>query len=88
MESAATLKREPQPGDFEIAIMDNTGDTKYMFNPNNTTEVEIAREVFKKYRKEGYICFSANDDGSKNEQLNEFDPKVAKMIFSPPLVGG
>lgn len=80
--------RERQPGDHEIAVMDRTGDTKHLWNPNNTTEVEVAREAFKKFRKDGYLIFSVGADGEKKEQINEFDPYIGKYIATPAFKGG
>lgn len=81
-------EREPLSDDCFIAVMDLTGDTKHIWNPNNTAEVEVARETFNKLRKQGYICFSVGPDGEKREQVNEFDPTVGKMIMSLPFKGG
>lgn len=86
--TVAGTEREPMDGDCFIAVMDHTGDTKHVWNPQNTAEVDAARETFTKLRKSGYICFSVGPDGEKKEQVNEFNPNMGKMIMSPALVGG
>ena len=73
----------------ELAVMDRTGDTKTIWDPENETEVQIARETFEKFKKKGYIAFSVRGkDGEKGEQIREFDPKAGRIIMSPPLGGG
>ncbi len=82
------LRIEPQPGDFEMAVMGQEGDTKMMWNPQNTFEVEQAKKQFKDYRDKGYLAFRVGKDGEQGEQLREFDPTAAKMIFVPQFQGG
>lgn len=72
----------------EIAVMDRTGDTKTIWDPNNPDEVEVARETFDKLRKKGYLIYRVNTIGNKGEQMLKFDAKAEKMIAVPPVVGG
>lgn len=72
-----------------FAVMDKTGDTKYLWDPNNPTEVEMARNMFRDYRAKGFLVFKATGkEGVKGEQVNEFDPTQGRYIFVPPMVGG
>jgi len=71
-----------------MAIMSHRGDTKLIWNPNNTDEVENARRSFTELRAKGYIAYSVSPDGSKGEILREFDPNAEKIILAPPLRGG
>lgn len=72
----------------ELAVMDRTGDTKTIWNPENEDEVDNAREVFKRLRKKSYLIYRVNKIGNKGEQMHEFDPTAEKMIAVPPVVGG
>lgn len=72
----------------ELATMDNTGDTKTIWDPRNEDEVDIARHTFEKLRKKGYLIYSVGKDGEKGKAMNSFDPKAEKLIAIPPVVGG
>jgi hypothetical protein len=72
----------------ELIIMDHTGDTKIIWDPDKTDEVAQARETFDKLRKKGYAAYSVNRKGDKGEVIREFDPNAEKMILAPPTVGG
>jgi hypothetical protein len=76
------------PGSGMLHILDNTGDTKIIWDSKNEDEVENAKEQFDRLKKKGFLAFSVNKDGSKNKQIHEFDPDAEKIILSPPLVGG
>jgi len=71
-----------------MAVMGQEGDTKQMWNPNNTFEVEQAEKQFKEYRAKGYVAFRVTADGGQGEQMREFDPTAAKVIFVPQFQGG
>lgn len=73
----------------ELAIMDRTGDTKVIWNPENTDETETARETFRKLRAKGYLAYTVDPkDGSKATQMIEFDPNAGKVILAPAPRGG
>lgn len=72
----------------EMAIMDHTGDTKLMWNPDNETEVKVAREMFDSLTKKQYIAYTVKKDGEPGEVIKTFDPKAGKIIMIPPVVGG
>ncbi len=82
------LLREPQLGDVECAVLDATGHTRLIWNPNNTDEVDAARATFDSLRKKGYLAYKVLPSGEAGEVLATFDPKIEKMILSPPVVGG
>lgn len=71
-----------------MAVMGQEGDTKQMWNPQNDFEVEQARKLFKAYRERKYVAFRVNADGTQGEQMTEFDPTAAKVIFVPQFQGG
>lgn len=82
------MRTEAQPGDFEMAVMGKEGDVKQMWNPQNDFEVKQAKKQFDDYRKEKYVAFRVDKEGNKGEQMTEFDPTAAKMIFVPAFQGG
>lgn len=72
-----------------MAIMGKAGDSKYMWDPRNTEETEIAGETFAAYRRRGYLAFKVEGkDGDRGEQMTEFDPAAGRIIFVPPMAGG
>ncbi len=72
----------------EMCVMDRTGDTKTLWNPDNADEVEAAEATFKKLKAKGYLAYSVSKDGEKNEALAAFDKSLGKIILSPPVRGG
>lgn len=72
----------------EMCVMDQTGDTKTIFDPNNSDEVEAARDTFNKLRKKGYLAYRVKGDGEKGEAITEFDATAGKIILTPPMKGG
>ena len=84
----ANKTRPFMPGDMEIACLDRTGDTKTIWNPHNTDEVENARRTYNDLRAKKYLAFRVNEKGDKGEQMNEFDPTAGKIIMVPPFAGG
>jgi len=71
-----------------LIVLDETGDTKIVWDAEKADEVENARDSFNKLRKRGYAAFAVKRDGSKGAVINEFDPDAEKIILSPPLAGG
>lgn len=72
----------------ELRVMDRTGDTKTIWDKDNATEVEVARETFAKLKKKGYLAYRVKKDGEKGEVIKEFDPDAEKIILAPPMAGG
>lgn len=72
----------------ELAVMDQTGDTKLVWDRNAPAEVEQAKAMFDGLKKKGYLAFSVKKDGEAGEMLLAFDPNAEKIIMSPPLKGG
>lgn len=72
----------------ELCCLDKTGDTKIIWNPNNTDEVANAKRTFDDLRKKGYVAFSVEKNGDKGTEISTFDPNAEKLILCPPLRGG
>jgi hypothetical protein len=83
-----TPRTEPLEGDSYASILCQKGDTKLIWNKNNADEVSNAKRTFDDLRKKGFLAFKVTDDGSKGEQINDFDANVERMIMVPPMVGG
>jgi hypothetical protein len=82
-------------GKLRFAVIDHTGDTKYIWDANNADEVAVARGTFESFTKpvsqggKGYAAFRVTDrKGEKGEQVRSFDPAHERLIFAPPMVGG
>lgn len=71
-----------------LSVMDRTGDTKTMWDPDNKDEVDLARHMFDALRKKSYVIYQVNTDGGKGQMMTKFDPMAAKLIAVPPIVGG
>jgi hypothetical protein len=69
-------------------VMDRSGDTKIIWDPDNEDEVANARRTFDDLRKKGYVAYNVAPRGAKGEVIREFDPAAEKLIMAPPMVGG
>jgi hypothetical protein len=72
----------------QMKTLDETGDTKLIWDPNIKDEVDVARESFNKLKKKGYIAYSVKEGGKKGTAINEFDPSAEKIILAPAVMGG
>jgi len=71
-----------------IVILDQSGDTKHIWDRNSETEVEEARSLFNRMIKKGMQAWSVTRKGDKDQRITEFDPQAEKIIFAPALQGG
>lgn len=73
----------------EMRVMGQPGDTRVMWNPDNTDEVKAAKRQWDDLvGKKRFRGFRVKSDGEKGEQVTEFDPDAAKLIIVPPMAGG
>lgn len=72
----------------ELAMLDQTGDTKLMWNRGNQVEVDAAKEMFKRLKKKNYIAYKVKKNGDAGEIIHSFDPNLERIIMMPPIVGG
>ena len=77
-----------EPGQRELIVLDATGDTKIIWDPDKSDEVETARATFNNLKKKGYLAYKVDRKGDKGEVIREFDPNAEKMILAPQTVGG
>jgi len=73
----------------EMSVIDRSGDTKHMWDPNNKTEVKAMERLFKDLTSKGYIAFKVDKrDATKGEMMRKFDPEAGSMILIPMMAGG
>lgn len=72
----------------ELAALDESGDTKTVWDADNAAEVEVAKATFEAFKKKGYAIYSVKRGGEKGEVMHKFDPDAEKMIAVPPVAGG
>jgi hypothetical protein len=72
----------------EMIVLDHTGDTRMMWDPDVKDEVDAAKATFDKMKKKGYLAYTVKKDGEPGEVVQAFDPKAGKIIMTPQLVGG
>ena len=72
-----------------MEVMDGSGDTKSIWDPENEAEVAAAEAQYNVLIKKGYRAFAVTgEDGEQGEQMDKFDPKAGRMIMIPALKGG
>lgn len=71
-----------------ICRLDRTGDSKFIWDPNNADEVDVARMQFDKLKAKGYLAYTVKEGGDKGEVMGAFDPKAGKIIMTRALTGG
>ena len=86
----AEATREWKPGtDGLLEVMGPEGDLKSVWDPDNADETEAAKAQFDSLRAKGYLAFKVEGaDGTKGEQITEWNPKAGRIILSPPMAGG
>lgn len=72
----------------ELCVMDRTGDTRTIWNPDNEDETAAAKATFDRLKKKGYLAYRVDKSGDKAEAMSEFDPRAGKVILCPAVVGG
>lgn len=72
----------------ELRELNETGDTKVIWDPDNRDEVDAAKCQFNTLKSKGFTAYSVNKDGEKNKAITEFDPKASKIIMVPKIAGG
>jgi hypothetical protein len=73
---------------MEMDVLDNTGHTKHIWNPDNEAEVEGAEALFTTLTGRGFRAFYVDKKGEEGKRMDRFDPRAEKMILVPQLKGG
>lgn len=71
-----------------LHVLDHTGDSRTIWNPENQDEVDAAKATFDRLKKKGYLAYTVEEDGKRGEVIRRFDPAAGKIIMAPQLVGG
>lgn len=69
-------------------VLDDTGDTKLMWNPRDKDEVKTAKRTFRELSEKGFRAFRVDASGGQGEQIDAFDKDAEKIIFIPQMAGG
>jgi hypothetical protein len=72
----------------EMRIMDQSGDTKLIWDPNIDDELQNAERTFKDLKKKGYSAYRVDKKGEKSGLMEEFDEDAGKIIMVPKMKGG
>ena len=68
-------------------VMDQSGDTRHWFNPDDTEAVSKAEERFNSLTGVGYTA-AVRDAVGKATVTRSFNPMAEETLFFPRLVGG
>lgn len=71
-----------------MEVMDSSGDTKIIWDPNNEHEVGCARQTFDKLREKGFQAWTVKPNGETDKRIDTFDPQLKAIIMVPRVVGG
>jgi hypothetical protein len=72
----------------ELRTLNETGDTKVIWDPTNDDEVDAAKAQFNVLKKKGFTAYSVKKGGEKNKAITEFDPDAGMIIMVPKIQGG
>lgn len=86
-DGANPVAEEPVPG-HKISVLDSTGDTKLIWDPENADEVAAAANLFAELKTKGFLTYKVDKDGNQAEVVHKFDPQATAIIASPQPVGG
>ena len=68
-------------------VMDHNGDTRHVFDTNNTKELAKAERRFRELTGAGFTAAVRTSSGDASV-TRRFDPKAEETLFIPRLVGG
>jgi hypothetical protein len=69
-----------------LSDLDDEKRIKIIWNKNKLEEVERAREIFEKYKRQGWIAVIEKE--GELRMIFDFDPEVECIILLPAYVGG
>jgi len=68
-------------------VMDTSGDTRHLFDPNDARALAEAEKRFGDLTQAGFIAAKRTGNGT-SELVRHFDPAAQETVFIPRLVGG
>ena len=72
----------------EIAVMDQTGHTRHIWDASVPDEVAAVKQLFDSFIAKGYKAFRVKKDGSDGERMKAFEPDAERMILMKAIQGG
>ncbi len=70
-----------------LKILNGDEEEKYSWSPDSMKDLQVAREKFDQYMKQGFIACKIVNQGKTGVQIAEFDP-AAEEIFMLGLTDG
>ena len=64
-----------------VRILDDSGDTRLVWDRRNLDEVSDARAKFGEYLKQGYKAYVSRSDGTKGRRVETFDAMMEEIIM-------
>ena len=72
-----------------INVLNEEGDSRIEWDPENDAETTAAKEMFNKTIEiEGMKAYELGKDGEKGKEIKKFNPNAAKIIMVPRIAGG
>jgi hypothetical protein len=71
-----------------LCTLDDTGDTRLQWDPNNVEEAAKAQSRFNELKAKGYLAYSVTGKGDQGVVMKDFDPKAERIIMHSQMVGG
>ncbi|OKO69338.1 hypothetical protein AC629_41275 [Bradyrhizobium sp. NAS80.1] len=68
-------------------VMDRTGDSRQLFDPNDARELAKAEKCFNELINTGFTAAVRTGPGQVS-RIRSFDPNAEETVFFPRLVGG
>jgi len=68
-------------------VMDHTGDSRHLFDPNDARELAKAERRFRELTDGGFTAAVRTGPGQIS-RIGSFDPSAEETVFFPRLVGG
>lgn len=68
--------------------LNQTGDTPFSFNINDSDDIERAEQLFDKKITEGFTPYYVDPFDCQDYEMTVFDPKAGRIIFAPPVKAG
>jgi hypothetical protein len=85
MQETDTTFADVPEGKSAIAVMSEAGDTKYIWDPTNPDEVELAKEHFERMKERGFLVFKLSPWlHCKGKEVKRFHPQGKAYLFVPP----
>ena len=72
----------------EMREIASTGDTKVIWDTENSDEVEAAEKQFDLLKKKGFKAYAVKKNGEPGKEIKKFDEEAGMIIMVPTIVGG